>query len=417
MRLLFLSNLYPPYEIGGYEQWCQEVAVRLRERGHTVQVLTSRHGLNGAPLLEQDVTRTLYLQADVNHYQPLDFFLKRARREQWNQRELRRILDQTQPDMMLIWGMWDLSRNLPYWAEQWLPGRVAYYISSYWPADTDIHVEYWQRPANHRISELVKRPVRRAALDQLRYEGYPPQLRFDRAVCCSQYVRDTLVHAGKLPDCSGVLFGGIDPTPILRQAADKAGAPDGTLRLLFFGSLLPQKGVHTAIEAMGLLKQQGCADRVTLTILGGGHPDYEARVHALVKELDIDDRVVFAGRAPRDEVPAWLSRFDVFLFTSIWAEPMARTVMEAMAAGLLVIGAEVGGQVEMLNNNLNALTFRAEDAAGLAGQIERVLEGPSLLKQLAEAGQQLVLKRFTLERMVDDIEDWLQGTQGENSTS
>jgi hypothetical protein len=33
MRLLFLSNLYPPYEIGGYEQWCQEVAVRLRERG------------------------------------------------------------------------------------------------------------------------------------------------------------------------------------------------------------------------------------------------------------------------------------------------------------------------------------------------------------------------------------------------
>jgi glycosyltransferase involved in cell wall biosynthesis len=407
MRLLFLSNLYPPYEIGGYEQWCQEVAVRLRQRGHSITVLTSRHELNGTPPIEEDVIRTLYLQADVNHYKPLDFFLKRSQQEQWNQRELRRVMDQVQPDLAIIWGMWDLSRNLPYWTEQWLPGRVAYYISSYWPADTDIHVEYWQTPANRQISELIKRPVRRAALGRLRQEGYPPPLRFDRAVCCSQYVRDTLVQAGKLPNCSGVLFGGIDPDPIMRQVANKTSSPDGTLRLLFFGSLLEQKGVHTAIQAMGMLKQRECADRVTLTILGSGHPDYEMRLHKLVDELGVSDRVVFAGRVSRDEVPAWLGRFDVFLFTSIWAEPMARTVMEAMAAGLLVIGSEVGGQVEMLNNKQNALTFRAADAAGLANQIERAVNDPGLLKRLAEAGQQMVLKHFTLDRMVSELEGWL----------
>jgi glycogen(starch) synthase len=413
MRLLFLSNLYPPYEIGGYEQWCQEVAVRLRQRGHSVTVLTSRHGLNGTPPIEEDIIRTLYLQADVNHYKPLDFFLQRSRQEQWNQHELRRVLDQTRPDLAVIWGMWDLSRNLPYWIEQWMPGRVAYYISSYWPADTDIHVEYWQTPANRRISELSKQPVRSAALAQLRREGYPPRLRFDRAVCCSRYVRDTLVQAGKLPAQTGVLLGGIDPEPILHHTANKASAPDGTLRLLFFGSLLQQKGVHTAIEAMGLLKQKGCADRVTLTILGGGHPDYEAYLHQLVDELRVADRIVFAGRVSRDEVPAWLCRFDVFLFTSIWPEPMARAVMEAMAAGLLVIGSEVGGQVEMLDNDRNALTFRAADAAGLAHQIERVLDDPALLKRLSEAGQQLVLERFTLDRMVTDVEAFLAESAGQ----
>jgi glycosyltransferase involved in cell wall biosynthesis len=226
-------------------------------------------------------------------------------------------------------------------------------------------------------------------------------------------VRDTLVQAGKLPDRSGVLFGGIDPEPILRQAASKASAPDGTLRLLFFGSLLPQKGVHTAIEAMGLLKQKGCADRVTLTILGGGHPDYEIRLHTLVDELGVGDQIVFAGRVPRDEIPAWLSRFDVFLFTSIWAEPMARAVMEAMAAGLLVIGSEVGGQVEMLDNHQNALTFLPADAAGLADQVECVLNDPVLLKRLADAGQQLVLGRFTLDRMVDNVEAFLAEQLGQ----
>ena len=226
MRLLFLSNLFPPYEIGGYEQWCQEVAVRLRDRGHTVHVLTSRHGLPKAAQIEPDVTRTLYLQADVDHYKPFDFFLARKSQEQWNQRELRRVLEQVEPDLAMIWGMWDLSRNLPYWVEQWLPGKVAYYISSYWPADPDVHVEYWQSPAGRRFSEILKRPVRAAVLRQLRREGYPPQLRFDRAVCCSHYVRDTLTQAGKLPPQSGVLFGGIDPDPILRYADNNAKSSD-----------------------------------------------------------------------------------------------------------------------------------------------------------------------------------------------
>ena len=45
MRILFLSNFYPPHAIGGYEQWCQEVADRLQARGHVVTVLTSRYGL------------------------------------------------------------------------------------------------------------------------------------------------------------------------------------------------------------------------------------------------------------------------------------------------------------------------------------------------------------------------------------
>jgi glycosyltransferase involved in cell wall biosynthesis len=90
--------------------------------------------------------------------------------------------------------------------------------------------------------------------------------------------------------------------------------------------------------------------------------------------------------------------------------------MEAMAAGLMVIGAETGGQVEMLAHRQNALTFKAEDAIGLATQIELVLIDPPLRVQLAQAGQQTVLDRFTLDRMVNNIEGWLQGVLGENLT-
>ena len=324
MRLLFLSNLYPPHDLGGYEQWCQEVAVRLRGRGHIVRVLTSRHGTSGSSSSEPDVTRTLHLQADVHHYRPLDFFLKRADQERANQRELRRAIDETAPDLVVVWGMWDLSCALPYWAEQWMLERVAYYISSYWPDDTDIHEEYWRLPAGRRLPELAKKPFRSLALRQLQRDGYPPRLRFEHATCCSEYVRKTLAAAGKLPDTATVLFGGVDPEPFMRHHRATDRKPDDPLKLLYFGSLLPHKGVHTALEALGILRHRGQADQVSLTVLGGGHPDYEARLHEMVAQLDIGDLVRFAGRAPRNEIPAWLGCFDVFLFTSTWAEPMAR---------------------------------------------------------------------------------------------
>ena len=220
-------------------------------------------------------------------------------------------------------------------------------------------------------------------------------------------MRDTLVQAKALPESTDVLFVGIDPAPFLRPI-EPAGPPDtAPLRLVYFGSLVADKGVHTAIEALIELKQRGLADKVHLTILGGGHPAYEAQLRAMTADAGLADHVEFAGRVPRAEVPAWLSRQHVYLFTSIWAEPMARSVMEAMAAGLLVIGSEVGGQVEMMHHGQNAFTYPAGDAAALADQIEVALCEPDLRARLARAGQQLILERFTLQRMVGDFETWL----------
>jgi glycosyltransferase involved in cell wall biosynthesis len=68
----------------------------------------------------------------------------------------------------------------------------------------------------------------------------------------------------------------------------------------------------------------------------------------------------------------------------------------------------------MLEHLQNALTFEAEDATGLADRIEQALNNPGLRARLASAGQQTVLERFTLDRMVDNIESWLEGILCEN---
>jgi glycogen(starch) synthase len=407
MRLLFLSNMYPPDDVGGFEQLCQEVTEHLRRRGHSVTVLTSRPGAGKSIRTDPGIRRELHLQADRQRYRPLDFFLKRPFQERSNRRALRRAVEQIRPDVLVVWGMWNLSRNLPYWVEQWLPGGVAHYIASYWPIDTDVHVEYWRHPSRRALSRWLMLPASALALGLLRMQGYPPTSRFEQAMCCSLYVRDTLVEAGALPDTAGVLHVGIDPEFFVPNGLPDMQGEKKSLRLLYVGTLSPHKGVHTAIEALTLLKEDGLIDRVTLTILGAGHPDYEAHLRSIADGFGISERVVFAGWVPREQVPEWLDQADAFLFTSMWPEPMARSVMEAMAKGLLVIGAAVGGQTEMLVSGVNALTFAPGDARALADHIVRAVHDPGLRMRLAREGRQLVLQKFTLERMVLEFETWL----------
>ncbi len=409
MRLLFISNLYPPYDLGGFEQWCYEVTEQLRRRGHSVHVLASRFGIPSGVSYEDGVSRSLFLQADLHYYRPVDFFLKRSQQERANSDALRRAVEDFAPGLIVVWGMWNLSRNIPHWAEQWMPGRVAYYVASYWPADTDIHEEYWRLPARHMVAELAKRPVRNVALGQMKHEGYPPKLQFEHVMCCSSYVRDTLRQAGKLSESAGVIYGGIDPEPFLHGFSERITVPEKPLRLLYFGGLFSHKGVHTAIEAMALLKKRGMIGRVDLTVLGGGHPDYETYLRQKVEEADLSPQVHLAGRVPRKDIPIWLRQFDVFLFTSLWPEPFGRTIIEAMAAGLTVIGSDVGGSREIFEMYDRELLFSPEDSRALADRIIRLTDDPQVRQSLAQTGHQIVVERFTLRRMVDEIETWLQG--------
>lgn len=411
MRILFISNMYPPHDIGGYEQWCEETAVRLIARGHQVIVLTSRYGVESGEGsdLHGEVIRRLYLQTDLNYYRPVDFFLRRPAQEAANQDELRKVLDQFQPDVIMVWGMWNLTHNLPYWAEQWMPDRVTYYFASYWPIDVDPHVAYWRLPARRYLSEKLKAPVRKFVLDKLQQEKYPPALQLKNAICCTEYVKNILVEAGKLPASAGVLYGGIDPEPFLHPIDVSEKDENSPLRLLYFGRLIEDKGVHTAVEALGLLKQRNLAGKLELTILGNGHPDYENRLRRLIAKYDIENQVRMLSKVPKEQIPAKLKKFDVFLFTSIWPEPFGRTIIEAMAAGLVVIGSDVGGSREIFNKGYDeSLLFQPEDAEGLAERIYKVKSDTNLRLGLVQAGRQMVLERFTLDRMVEDLEKYLE---------
>jgi glycosyltransferase involved in cell wall biosynthesis len=406
MRILFLSNFFPPARPGGYTQWCHEVTERLAERGHTIGVLTSRYELAKAPAGEKNMYRLLHLEGDLDYYQPLHFFTTWKKQHRQNLLFLEHTVKDFAPDLIFVWGMWALSKALPALAEQLLPGRVVYYLSDYWPAALDMNTTYWQSPARRWPMQVPKRVLGKAAMSMLAKEGQP-DLELEQVICVSARVRDLLLESGLPIQRARIIHGGTD---IERFAGvSKRDYLSGHLKLLYAGQLVRHKGVHTAIEAMVGLVNERRLNQITLTIVGSGHPDYEAFLRDVVERERLQDFVTFKKPVSKDKMPDILQQFDVLIFPSIYEEPLARITQEAMAASLVVVGTVTGGTGEILRDGETGLAFAPEDAKRLAEQVARLTIDPDLRCRLALAGRQTVLENFTLDKMVQEIETYLEG--------
>jgi glycosyltransferase involved in cell wall biosynthesis len=300
--------------------------------------------------------------------------------------------------------MWALSKALPALAEQLLPGRVVYYFSYYWSSATDMHTAYWRSPTRRSLMQMPKHILSKVAMSMLDKERQP-QLKLERVICVSSRVRDILVEAGLPVQNARIIHGGsdVDRFPEIRARE----YPSGRLKLLYAGQLVQHKGVHTAIEAMAKLINERGLNHITLTLVGSGHPDYEAFLRDLVQREHLHDFVIFHKPVSKDEMPSILQQFDILIFPSIYEEPLARMTQEAMASGLVVVGTTTGGTGEILSEGETGLTFAPEDEEGLADQVTRLITDPDLYCRLSKAGRQTVLENFTLDKMVNEIEAYL----------
>ncbi len=419
MRILFVTNFYPPHELGGQGRSCQQVVHGLQARGHETAVLTSMHGVNNSPVQEDGVYRHLYLEMDfVPWRQSVTFFTDRRRRERVNVQRIDDVLRTFAPDVTFIWGMWNLPRSVPRRFEKRAPeAAVLYRFADYWPTLPSQHELYWRQEGRTLYSRLPKRLVARVALRMLQSERREGDLQFPNSICVSAATRDHLLQAGVPMDNAVIVHNGIDLARYNGHVptGDRAAGP---LNLLYAGRLHPTKGVDTAIEALAHLLQQGRSaewpsavgghTNVHLSIAGSGDQTHVTRFKGLA--ADISDHVTFLGQVPHEAMPAVLRRHHVLLLPSRWPEPFARTPLEAMASGLVVVATPLGGTSELIDDGVNGLLFPPGDAAALAQKLIQLLENPPLRTTLAQAAYTRVAQEFTLETMLDKIEAVLQHT-------
>jgi glycosyltransferase involved in cell wall biosynthesis len=341
----------------------------------------------------------------------IQFFTHRRQHERENLAILRSYINRFRPEGMVVWGMWNIVRSVPILAEALMPGRVVYYVGDYWPTLPSQFEFYWKAPAQYWYTQLPKAILGLAANYVLAQETVAKP-NFERVIFPTLFMRNELIKRGMKPGESMVIYGAADTTPYLqcdcRGGCNHRAANAGKITLLYAGRIRSDKGVHIAIKALGRLVQDYGFQNVELLIAGTGDRDYLTFLEYLVRRHRLEKQVTFLGGQEKEAMPALYHQADIFLFTSVWQEPFGRVLVEAMAAGVAVVGSTVGGTAEILRDNETALTYPAGDAEKLAAQVARLIESPELRQQIATAGKQVALERFDIQRMAMEIESYLE---------
>lgn len=155
------------------------------------------------------------------------------------------------------------------------------------------------------------------------------------------------------------------------------------------GRLKAPKDFLTLVRALAQLP----ASAFEAVIVGDG-PD-RAELEAEIRRLGIGDRVLLLGE--RRDVPRLLAGADLFVLSST-SEGMPVSVLEAMAAGLPVVGSGVGGMPELVVDGTTGLLVEPGDPDGLAVALGRLLAEPELRRRMGDAGRERAGERFDLER-------------------
>ncbi len=407
MRILVLSDLYPPASLGGYEVAAREVVDALRGRGHDVWVLTT-DALGGGEDASERLARALRSRTGATvGWLSLG---EEAARQHDDRQAVNRALAAARPDVVFLWNVGGVSHQVLARLMNG-PAPTAIYVFGDWPLRKFVapqDLDPWAGIFAPRAEAPWRRAARMALARLARLRGVATQaapLRFDHLEYGSRFMMD-LLHRG------GFAAGGTERLiyyglfgEYARAAAEPPQPRDPAVRdLLFVGRLWEAKGVHTLVEALGILRRRG-HEHVTLTVAGPEeHPAYAASLRRRADELGVGSEVRWAGAVPREGLLPLYRAHDVLVFPSVYDEPFGIVQLEAMAAGCVVVGTATGGSAEILEPDANALVYRAGDADHLAEQLARLLGDTALRERLRDGGRRTVRTRFLGSRMVDEIE-------------
>lgn len=418
MKLLYLTNGYPPRHTAGTESYTAALARAQAQAGHTVRVVcagdwdtgpqayngrarqghagvqvdrlnlnwTAGHDPNGAlfdnPATEAAVAETLTeFQPDLVHLTSAYTLSVGV---------LRPVLRRGVPLVVTLTDFWFLCPQVTLrrsdgqlcdghaTADECLrcllgPSRLYQRAQRLLPAAALTPVFRW---ASRHPAVSRRRGLRGYALDMARRQAtLLPLLEQAAAIIAPSHTLADLYHANGLQRPTRVIAYGHD----VSWAAQVQPRPaDGRVVFGYAGRLTEVKGVHVLVESAARLDPQL---PVEIHLYGdpAAEPDYLARLRALA---GADPRIQFRGPFGRDALADVYSQIDALVVPSLWYENNPLVIQEAYAAGRPVIASHLGGMAEFVRPGASGLLFEAGNAAALAEALTTLARDPILLARL-----------------------------------
>lgn len=365
MRVLFITNLFPPFFLGGYEVACKDITDEFKNTGHSVFVLTSDFGIK-YPYETNNIFRVLRIKLDFESVFDKIFSLFY---NPYNYRKILEIIKRIKPDIASVWSINGISAA-PIFALK--KKRIPYVVHLF-----------------DRSLSFLRKNGWKGILNPFLYN----KLNFDHIISCSDSLKSDYVKRGFKEESITVIHHGIIPE---KKIIDKKRIDSKNLKLLFVGQLWEAKGADLAIRSLPLLEKNGIF--ANLTIIGDGLETYKQYLRKITKECNVIDRVIFVGRISREALKNFYRRKDILLFpTNSWyKEPFGIVIIEAMNQGIPVIASNSGGPREIIMNGENGLLFGSGNVESFTEKIMLLASDVQLYEAIRKKAFDRIKEQFDI---------------------
>ena len=378
MRILHVVTAFPRSKNDVIAPWLVELLKQLQAAGYEVEVLTSAYRGGGGDSYEGiPLHRFRYFPARWENLTHDEAASDRMRRS---------LVYRVLPLFYIaggLWASWRLARR-----------RRFDIVHVHWPVPHVLFgwlVRRTGRGHARLVSSWYGVEVRliQASMPWLRGFVRWALQTSDAVVAISSFTAREITRFASVPVRVIPYTIGFPETQTSRQPAS-----DGSFRILFVGRLVERKGVTHLIEAMRRLPSDL---RAQLTMIGKG-PEH-GKLTDQVRRSGLAGRVDIRGHVPDDALREAYSATDVLVLPSIVdargeTEGLGVVLLEAMSYGIPVVGSDIGGITDIIENEKSGLLVPPADAEKLALALERLARDPALAARLGAAGMQRVRTEF-----------------------
>ncbi len=229
--------------------------------------------------------------------------------------------------------------------------------------------------------------------------------RFDRMVVVTHYMKEELLRNG------------FDARRIeIHAPVPRMGDPNlrssfsGRNLIIYAGQIIRGKGVDVLLESLALLDTP-----FECVILGDGN--HKSYCEQLSRKLGLENRVIFKGFVPQEELKAYYRECSVVALSSVWPEPIATIGLEVMRYALPVVAFDAGGIKDWLLDGHNGFLVPWMDRRQYAARLKQVLTDKPLARRLGENGLKLVSEQYDFDQYIGDLETMFARVIAERGTA
>ena len=389
MKICLISNLYPPFVIGGAEISVGKVAEELVKKGNN-EVLVITLSPNRKPSIENINGVKVYrinplnLYAMYNHQNQPEL-LKPIWHviDLWNPHSylvIKNILKKEMPDIVHINNFKGLSLSI-FSATKRLNLPLIFTAHDYSLVCPRANLLNGSGVICTNPSKLCKFCV---GIQKFIVNNKP-----DLVTAPSQFVIDKLKEAGLFEDVKTIKL------PLgIKLSDEKAEKNYDIIDILYVGGLSRHKGVHILINAFKELE----SENIKLHIIGKG-----VDAEGFKKFAGSDQRIIFPGFVLDEELIQLYQKANITIVPSIWYDNSPMVIYESFIYGTPVVGSNIGGIPELVEDGYNGFLFEAGNVDELKEILKKLIKNPSELKRLEESAFESV-KKYSMDEHIEKLE-------------